>query len=117
MDEADIPMLLLRILCNPLLKLVIKTKSVEYMPFFLSLFSFLNGVSWTAYALIRFDAYILAPNSMGTVLGLAQLLIYAAYYKSTKKQIAEREAKGEVVMAEKTVSGRVAQKPRNDSRV
>ncbi|CAN4077522.1 unnamed protein product [Withania somnifera] len=99
------------------MKLVIKTKSVEYMPFFLSLFSFLNGVSWTAYALIRFDAYILAPNSLGTVLGLAQLLIYAAYYKSTKKQIAEREAKGEVVMAEKTLSGRVAQKPRNDFRV
>ncbi|PHU28098.1 Bidirectional sugar transporter SWEET5, partial [Capsicum chinense] len=73
------------------MKLVIKTKSVEYMPFFLSLFSFLNGVSWTAYALIRFDAYILAPNSMGTALGLAQLLIYAAYYKSTKRQIAERE--------------------------
>ncbi|CAN4127180.1 unnamed protein product [Withania somnifera] len=99
------------------MKLVIKTKSVEYMPFFLSLFSFLNGVSWTAYALIRFDAYILAPNSMGTALGLAQLLIYAAYYKSTQKQIAEREAKGEVVMAEKSVSGRVAQKPRNDFRV
>ncbi|XP_060206768.1 bidirectional sugar transporter SWEET4-like [Lycium barbarum] len=99
------------------MKLVIKTKSVEYMPFFLSLFSFLNGVSWTAYALIRFDAYILAPNSMGTVLGLAQLLLYATYYKSTNRQIAEREAKGEVVMAEKSVSGRVAQKPRNDSRV
>ncbi|KAK4365520.1 hypothetical protein RND71_016878 [Anisodus tanguticus] len=99
------------------MKLVIKTKSVEYMPFFLSLFSFLNGVSWTAYALIRFDAYILAPNSMGTVLALAQLLLYATYYKSTKRQMAEREAKGEVVMAEKSVSGRVAQKPRNDSRV
>ncbi|XP_016471951.1 bidirectional sugar transporter SWEET7-like [Nicotiana tabacum] len=98
------------------MKLVIKTKSVEYMPFFLSLFSFLNGVSWTAYALIRFDAYILAPNSMGTVLGLAQLLLYATYYKSTKRQIAERETKGELVMAEKSVAG-VAQKPRNDSRV
>ncbi|KAH0776871.1 hypothetical protein KY290_008282 [Solanum tuberosum] len=33
--------------------------SVMYMLFFLSLFSFLNGVSWTSYALIRFDAYIL----------------------------------------------------------
>lgn len=39
-------------------KLVITTKSVEYMPFFLSLFSFLNGVAWTAYALIKFDPYI-----------------------------------------------------------
>jgi uncharacterized protein with PQ loop repeat len=37
---------------------VIKTKSVEYMPFLLSLVSFLNGCCWTAYALIRFDLYV-----------------------------------------------------------
>lgn len=54
---------------------------------------------------------------MGTVLGLAQLLIYAAFYKSTKRQIAAREAKGEMAMSEKSLSGRVAQNPRNDSRV
>ncbi|KAI7725096.1 hypothetical protein M8C21_014239 [Ambrosia artemisiifolia] len=40
------------------MKLVITTKSVEYMPFYLSLFSLLNGISWTIYALIRFDPYI-----------------------------------------------------------
>ncbi|XBH56179.1 hypothetical protein VPH35_078082 [Triticum aestivum] len=37
---------------------VIKTKSVEYMPFFLSLLSFLNGVCWMSYALIKFDLYV-----------------------------------------------------------
>ena len=37
---------------------VIRTKSVEYMPFFLSLVNFLNGCCWTAYALIKFDIYI-----------------------------------------------------------
>ena len=37
---------------------VIKTKSVEYMPFLLSLVNFLNGCCWTAYALIRFDLYV-----------------------------------------------------------
>ena len=41
---------------------VIKTKSVEYMPFLLSLVSFLNGCCWTAYALIRFDLYITVSN-------------------------------------------------------
>ncbi|KAJ0609343.1 putative SWEET sugar transporter [Helianthus annuus] len=45
------------------MKLVITTKSVEYMPFFLSLFSTLNGISWTIYALIRFDPYIVVSNS------------------------------------------------------
>jgi uncharacterized protein with PQ loop repeat len=43
---------------------VIKTKSVEYMPFFLSLVSFLNGLCWTAYALIRFDLYVTVITSI-----------------------------------------------------
>lgn len=37
---------------------VIKTKSVEYMPFFLSLANFANGAVWTAYGLIKFDKFI-----------------------------------------------------------
>ena len=37
---------------------VIRTKSVEYMPFLLSLVNFANGCCWTAYALIKFDLYI-----------------------------------------------------------
>ncbi|KAI5655303.1 hypothetical protein M9H77_32490 [Catharanthus roseus] len=86
------------------MKLVIKTKSVEYMPFFLSLASFANGLCWTAYAVIRFDPFIAAPNGMGAVLGLAQLLLYATFYKSTKRQIAERQAKGEVSLTEKQIS-------------
>lgn len=40
-------------------KLVIKTKSVEYMPLSLSVASFANGVAWTIYALLPFDPYIL----------------------------------------------------------
>ncbi|KAK4423145.1 Bidirectional sugar transporter SWEET4 [Sesamum alatum] len=87
------------------MKLVITTRSVEYMPFFLSLFSFLNGVSWTAYALIRFDIFILAPNGMGTLLGLAQLILYATFYKSTKRMMAERKAQSEVDLAGKVGAG------------
>ncbi|KZV40927.1 hypothetical protein F511_05172 [Dorcoceras hygrometricum] len=78
------------------MKLVITTRSVEYMPFFLSLFSFLNGISWTAYALIRFDPFIVAPNGMGSILGLAQLLLYATFYKSTQRIMAERKAQSEL---------------------
>ncbi|MBA0835216.1 hypothetical protein Goarm_007511, partial [Gossypium armourianum] len=40
------------------MKLVISTKSVEYMPFFLSLASFANGVAWTTYAFLPFDPFI-----------------------------------------------------------
>lgn len=64
---------------------VIKTKSVEYMPFLLSLVSFLNGCCWTAYALIRFDLYVTIPNALGAFFGLIQLILYFCYYKSTPK--------------------------------
>ncbi|KAL2551084.1 Bidirectional sugar transporter SWEET7 [Forsythia ovata] len=83
------------------MKLVMTSRSVEFMPFFLSLFSFLNGISWTAYALICFDPFIVAPNGMGAVLGLAQLVLYATFYKSTQRMMAERKVNSEVGMVEK----------------
>ncbi|KAI4315554.1 hypothetical protein L6164_028350 [Bauhinia variegata] len=87
------------------MKLVITTKSVEYMPFFLSLASFGNGVAWTTYALIRFDPFITIPNGLGTLFSVAQLILYATYYKSTKRQMAERKGKsqGDVNLSEVVV--------------
>ena len=38
---------------------VIRTKSVKYMPFSLSLANFANGIVWSIYALIKFDVNIL----------------------------------------------------------
>ncbi|KAL3834916.1 hypothetical protein ACJIZ3_009652 [Penstemon smallii] len=86
------------------MKLVIKTRSVEYMPFLLSLFAFLNGVLWTTYALTRFDPFMLAPNGLGALFSLAQLVLYATFYRSTKRIMAERKAQGEVGLAEKSNS-------------
>ncbi|CAN1247524.1 Bidirectional sugar transporter SWEET17, partial [Linum perenne] len=40
------------------MKTVITTKSVEYMPFFLSFFLFLNGGIWTVYALLTKDLFL-----------------------------------------------------------
>ncbi|CAG7860359.1 hypothetical protein BRARA_I00707 [Brassica rapa] len=65
------------------MRLVIKTKSVKYMPFFLSLASFMNGVVWVIYACLKFDPYILIPNGLGSLSGLVQLILYATYYKTT----------------------------------
>ncbi|XP_043720399.1 bidirectional sugar transporter SWEET4-like isoform X2 [Telopea speciosissima] len=67
------------------MKLVITTRSVEYMPFFLSLASFVNGICWTGYAI---------TNSLGTLFGLVQLLLYAKFYKSTQRQMEERKLQG-----------------------
>ncbi|KAF7828113.1 Bidirectional sugar transporter SWEET4 [Senna tora] len=88
-----------------IMKVVITSKSVEFMPFFLSLASFGNGVAWTTYALIRFDPFITIPNGLGTLLSVAQLLLYATYYNSTKRIIAERkaQAQGQLGLAEVVV--------------
>ncbi|KAL6318566.1 hypothetical protein AAG906_000644 [Vitis piasezkii] len=64
---------------------VIRTKSVKYMPFTLSLANFANGIVWSIYALIKFDPYILIPNGLGSLSGAVQLILYATYYKSTPK--------------------------------
>lgn len=66
-----------------IIKRVIKTKSVKYMPFYLSLANFCNGVVWSIYALIKFDKYVLIPNGLGSVSGLVQLGLFAYYYKTT----------------------------------
>ncbi|KAG8476455.1 hypothetical protein CXB51_033349 [Gossypium anomalum] len=88
------------------MKLVISTKSVEYMPFFLSLASFANGVAWTTYAFLPFDPFIAVPNGLGTLFCLAQLLLYATYYESTNRIIAARkETKMEVNLSEVVVNG------------
>ncbi|KAL4384015.1 hypothetical protein GQ457_15G011150 [Hibiscus cannabinus] len=90
------------------MKLVISTKSVEYMPFFLSLASFANGVAWSAYAFLPFDPFIAVPNGVGTLFSLAQLLLYATYYESTKRIVAARkETKVEMNLSEVVVNANV----------
>ncbi|KAI5683467.1 hypothetical protein M9H77_04695 [Catharanthus roseus] len=63
---------------------VITTKSVKYMPFYLSLANFANGIIWFVYALLKFDPFVLIPNGLGALSGAVQLILYATYYKSTK---------------------------------
>ncbi|KAF7130525.1 hypothetical protein RHSIM_Rhsim10G0083800 [Rhododendron simsii] len=58
---------------------VIKSKSVEYMPFFLSLFVFLCGTSWFIFGLLGKDPFVAVPNGFGSGLGAIQLILYAIY--------------------------------------
>ncbi|KAK4786994.1 hypothetical protein SAY86_010827 [Trapa natans] len=60
---------------------VIKTKSVEFMPFHLSLFSFLASSLWMAYGLLSCDLFLASPNLVGSPLGILQLLLYCIYRK------------------------------------
>ncbi|CAL0313315.1 unnamed protein product [Lupinus luteus] len=86
-----------------IMKMVMKTKSVEYMPLFISLASFGNSVAWTTYALIRFDPFLTVSNGAGTLLAVAQLILYATYYNSTKQQIASREGNMEMNLSQVVV--------------
>ncbi|KAJ7557798.1 hypothetical protein O6H91_04G010700 [Diphasiastrum complanatum] len=73
------------------MKLVITTKSVEYMPFLLSLASFVNGLIWTSYAFLgRLDVFIIVPNGIGSLLGALQLVIYFIYYKKPTEKKEQR---------------------------
>ncbi|CAL4903464.1 unnamed protein product [Urochloa decumbens] len=68
-------------LSSPLVavKQVIKTKSVEFMPFYLSLFSLLTSLIWVAYGILGRDPYIMAPNGVGCLTGILQLVVYCIY--------------------------------------
>ncbi|XVE67946.1 hypothetical protein DITRI_Ditri09bG0028600 [Diplodiscus trichospermus] len=68
-------------------KKVIATKSVEYMPFWLSVAGFANGVCWTIYALIKLDIFILVSNGLGAIFGATQLGLYGYYYLLGKSKI------------------------------
>ncbi|KAH9308814.1 hypothetical protein KI387_036725, partial [Taxus chinensis] len=73
---------------SPLLvmKLVIKSKSVEFMPFYLSFFSFVTSSLWMAYGVLSRDVLLAAPNVLGSPLGLAQLVLYCIYRKKKKTE-------------------------------
>nr|ABK26262.1 unknown [Picea sitchensis] len=64
---------------------VIVTKSVEFMPFFLSFFLFLNGGIWAAWAVLKQDVFVGIPNGIGFGLGASQLILYLIYRKGKPK--------------------------------
>ncbi|KAK7272610.1 hypothetical protein RJT34_29321 [Clitoria ternatea] len=78
---------LISMFASPLfvIKLVIQTKSVEFMPFCLSLSTFLMSTSFFLYGLFNDDAFIYAPNGIGTMLGMIQLILYF-YYEGKSRE-------------------------------
>ncbi|XP_069155359.1 bidirectional sugar transporter SWEET1-like isoform X1 [Solanum lycopersicum] len=62
-----------------IIRLVITTKSVEYMPFLLSFAAILSCTSWFIYAILGMDPYIGISTGVGLTLGIVQLVLYFSY--------------------------------------
>ncbi|OIW08197.1 hypothetical protein TanjilG_26486 [Lupinus angustifolius] len=82
---------LISMFASPLfvINLVIQTKSVEFMPFYLSFSTFLMSASFFLYGFLSDDAFVYVPNGIGTFLGLIQLVLYFNYNRSSSEDSTE----------------------------
>ncbi|KAJ6307700.1 hypothetical protein OIU76_017487 [Salix suchowensis] len=79
-------------------KQIVRTKSVEFMPFTLSFFLTLSAVMWFAYGLFINDLCVALPNILGFVLGLLQMLLYGIYKNAEKKKMPAENLKSIVIL-------------------
>lgn len=68
-------------LASPLASLtnVLKTKSVESLPFTMILFSFIMSSLWVWYGILINDAFVQVPNFLGALVSGCQLCLFTIY--------------------------------------
>jgi len=64
------------------MKNVIRTRSVRYMPLPFSVATFVVSVTWTVQGLLIGNITVVLPNVIGMILSTAQLLLYAWFCRS-----------------------------------
>ncbi|KAL1301316.1 bidirectional sugar transporter SWEET12 [Arachis hypogaea] len=62
-----------------IIRTVIRTKSVEFLPFPLSLLLFISAIMWLLYGIFLKDIYVTLPNIVGLTFGTVQMVLYAMY--------------------------------------
>ncbi|XP_048328926.1 bidirectional sugar transporter SWEET12-like [Ziziphus jujuba] len=81
-----------------IIRVVIRTKSVEFMPFPLSFFLTLSAIMWLCYGVLLKDLYVALPNILGLVFGVLQMILYVVY-KNKKIAIDQQlpQHKGDII--------------------